>query len=452
MRWTVTLASVLACASVASAEEILRHISWADLHKAGGLTRMEVVGPDDNTPFDRVEVVNPHNEKVTMTLLSVNDPGITGALYALTGKVRYQRVEGKGYLEMWSEFPDGKRHFSRTVGSSGPTQSIQGSSDWRPFVLPFHIVKGDERPHKLVMNVVFRGRGTVEVGPVSLRQYAKGLDPLVAPGDALSEFSWTKLHQAGGLPRVELVHAESKVAYERLKVTNPTDETVRMTILCLDDPKVTHATYALAGMVRCDRVAGQGYLEMLNVFPNGKRYFTRTLGRGPLEPLSGSSGWRRFVLPFYITKTKDRPERLVVNVVLPGRGTVEVSTPVLIQYAAGEDPMAMPGQWWSDRAGGVVGGVLGALVGCLGGLIGWLGSRGVARGFVIGAIKALSFFGVCALAIGVVAVIRSQPYAVYYPLLVGGALCAAIPLGCLGRIRKRYEEIELRRMTALDAT
>lgn len=38
----------------------------------------------------------------------------------------------------------------------------------------------------------------------------------------------------------------------------------------------------------------------------------------------------------------------------------------LVQYAAGEDPLRIEGQWWSEREGGLVGGVAGSLIGLLG--------------------------------------------------------------------------------------
>ena len=47
-------------------------------------------------------------------------PAVTGDSYAITGKVAYEGVEGDGYLEMWSVFPDGSRYFSRTLDDAGP--------------------------------------------------------------------------------------------------------------------------------------------------------------------------------------------------------------------------------------------------------------------------------------------------------------------------------------------
>src|SRR5207245_437754 len=90
-------------------------------------------------------------------------------------------VEGSGYLEMWSRFPQG-RFFSRTLEASGPLGSLRGSSDWRPFVLPFFNGPGGAPPQELTVGVVLPGRGTVAVGPLRLVQFADDENPLAAGG------------------------------------------------------------------------------------------------------------------------------------------------------------------------------------------------------------------------------------------------------------------------------
>lgn len=94
-----------------------------------------------------------------MTLLDLKTPDVQKLRYALDGSVRYENVEGKSYLEMWSWFADGGMYFSRTLGDLGPMQSPEGSSDWRPFTLPFIAESGP--PIRIVFNVVFLKGGTV---------------------------------------------------------------------------------------------------------------------------------------------------------------------------------------------------------------------------------------------------------------------------------------------------
>ena len=219
-----------------------------------------------------------------------------------------------------------------------------------------------------------------------------------------------------------------------------------VTVAIIERPAINGQRYAVTGQVRYEEVDGTGYLEMWSHFPDGAQYFSRTLGDvGPMMKLQGTSGWRRFTLPFDATGAP-LPTRLVVNVVLPGRGVVYLGPLRLVD----DIPDAGGASGSLDRAAGLIGGVAGSLVGCLGALIGVLASRGRAKRFVATAIVSLAIGGALAFAAGVVALSRSQPYAVYYPLLLIGFLAVVIPLGLRPSIRRRYEEIELRRMRARD--
>lgn len=270
--------------------------------------------------------------------------------------------------------------------------------------------------------------------------------------DSLMEISWTRMKSEGKVGAGEILPPDSEAPFEHLKIVGIQPQGPNITILTLDKPGITAATYAITGQVRCEGVEGKAYLEMWNYFADGSRLFSRTLGtHGPMKYLGGSSGWRRFVLPFFLQDNPARPQKLVVNVVLPGPGTVLLGDLRVMQYAPGEDPLATAGQWWGDRTGGLVGAILGSVVGCFGALIGVLVHKGKARRFVMGVMKAMIVVGITLLLLGVVALAQSQPYGVYYPLLLAGALCAVLPAGLLRGVRKRYEQLELRKMEARDA-
>lgn len=108
--------------------------------------------------------------------------------------------------------------------------------------------------------------------------------------------------------------------------------------------------------------------------------------------------------------------------------------------------------WWSDRSAGLVGGWGGAIFGCLGGLIGTLNSLGKGRAFIIAVMKVQVALGAACAVAGIVAVAQHQPYGVYYPLLLLGILLTTINASLLPTVRKRFQELELRRMQSLDAT
>jgi hypothetical protein len=161
--------------------------------------------------------------------------------------------------------------------------------------------------------------------------------------------------------------------------------------------------------------------------------------------LQGSSGWRPFVLPFDATGAP-APTRLVLNVVLPGRGTVYLG-PLELSDEQASSGVAEP----DGRLAGLAGGVAGIAIGLLGALIGILTSLGRARRFVIASATSMVAIGVVAFGAGIVAFATTRTYSSVYPvLLVVGFVSAIVPLTLLPTIRKRYEEIELRAMRAQD--
>jgi hypothetical protein len=106
-----------------------------------------------------------------LTTIEVADLGTAG--YEIRGQVSYQGVAGPSYLEMWSEFPDGGRYFSRTLATDGPMAALSGTSDWRAFELPFYL-NGSRPPARLEINVVLAGAGTVDVGRLEVVNLAVG--------------------------------------------------------------------------------------------------------------------------------------------------------------------------------------------------------------------------------------------------------------------------------------
>src|SRR5438034_2175408 len=211
----------------------------------------------------------------------------------------------------------------------------------------------------------------------------------------------------------------------------------------LDHPPVDGAGYAIWGKIRYTGVQGAGYLEMWSVFPGG-RYFSRTTDtEGPVARITGNSDWRTFELPF---RLQDRllPSRLEVNLILPGTGTVWIDALQLVGY-----PSERAG-WWSARAGGIIGGVGGSVIGMLGALLGTLTARRKARSFVLGAMLALTVLGAGLILVGGVAVIMKQPYAVYFPLLLGGGILTIVFWNGRRTARRAFEDAELRKMRALD--
>jgi hypothetical protein len=269
--------------------------------------------------------------------------------------------------------------------------------------------------------------------------------------EVLREISWGRLGADGALQAGEVRAADGSAPFEYLELSQAEPSGRAIPLLTLQGPGITKPRYALVGQVRHEAVEGQGYLEMWSVFPGGGRYFSRTLGSsGPMRSVQGSSGWRDVVLPFFNEPGAPPPTALEVNLVLPGRGTVHLSPLRLVQYPEGGDPLADRGAWWGARAAGLGGGVAGSVLGCAGALVGVLTQKGKARALVIGLLFAMLLAGVVSAGLGVVALLRSQPHEVVYPLLLAGTLCSILPLTLLPSVRRRYADLELRRMQSRD--
>jgi len=269
--------------------------------------------------------------------------------------------------------------------------------------------------------------------------------------------SWPELQRDGALQGGQVLPSAEGRDFPALRIAGGRQGETRVQVLAIDRPAITTTQYALRGQVRCTDVAGEGYLEMLSAFGEKEEFFSRALSpSGGLRKLNGSCGWRRFVLPFFMDEGQaDRPTRLTLNVVLPGQGAVELGPVELVEYdsreAASADVNRRPDAWWSDPMAGWIGGGAGVLLGVLGAVVGLLAPRGKARGFSMAVVGGMMPVGVVGIVTGVVAVLRAQPYAVYYPLLLIGGLCTVLSLVLAPRIRRQYEAQELRRMQALDA-
>jgi len=215
-------------------------------------------------------------------------------------------------------------------------------------------------------------------------------------------------------------------------------------VTVIESPGVGGTGYAVRGEVAYEDVVGTGYLEMWSHFADGGSYFSRTLDtQGPMAALQGDSAGREFELPLLLNGAAP-PQRLEINVVLPEGGTVSIGAMSLVSL---DDT----GAWWDDSTAGLIGAVAGTAIGLLGAAVGILAGTGRARRFVVATFAVMATTGLALLVWGIVALAGGQPYAVYYPLLLGGGIITLVfGLGMPG-VRRRYRDQELRRIKALDA-
>ncbi len=232
-----------------------------------------------------------------------------------------------------------------------------------------------------------------------------------------------------------------------------------VTVFSLDNPKIAETEYALTGQISYHNITTPGFLEMLNHFPQGQ-FFTRALSpEGPLGLIQASSPWRTFTLPFTTNKDIKAPSKIELNLSLPGGGTIYLKSISLVEHTTGAKALVAPlasgtgdgPVWWSDRTAGWLGAMSGVFIGFAGALIGICSSKGRAKRLVQGIMFLTLGLGLMMVVMGIVAVIREQPYVVYYPLLLGGGIITVVFGALVKTIQKRYLDLELRKMSAVDA-
>ena len=270
--------------------------------------------------------------------------------------------------------------------------------------------------------------------------------------EVIRRVDWQELAAANALKSGTVVGDALEAGAPSLRVVHEGTSPVTLPLVTLERPGIRAARYALRGRVKYEQVAAGSYLEMWNHFKEGA-FFSRTLDRsGPMGRLDGSSDWREIVLPFANREGGSPPDKLVVNLVLAGSGTVVIGPLELVEFGAGDDPLpANATGWWNGRQAGIVGAIAGSTLGILGAVVGWLGSAGRARAFVLTTLRAIAWLGIGALLLGVGALLAGQPYAVYYPLILLGVVTTALGFSLPRTLSKRYEDLELRRIQALDA-
>jgi len=155
------------------------------------------------------------------------------------------------------------------------------------------------------------------------------LAPLVAaaetmPSPPVLTVDWAQLKAEGKLTAGEFVAPRDSSTAATLRLENADDRPRTFTLVTLDKPALTQSSWVLTGRVRCTAIAGKGYVEMLHRFANGTTHFARTMDRqGPQVMLQGTESWRDFAVSFRSLKS-GRPTQIVVSVMLPKKGIVEL--------------------------------------------------------------------------------------------------------------------------------
>jgi peptidoglycan/LPS O-acetylase OafA/YrhL len=111
----------------------------------------------------------------------------------------------------------------------------------------------------------------------------------------------------------------------------------------------------------------------------------------------------------------------------------------------------MTEQWFDPNLyAWIPGTAYGLAAGLMGGLVAWLVPRGRARNFILRAWFALWAAAVALLIVGLAALANGQPWGIWYGLLLPGVIGVLVVGGNSFVIRKRYREVEERRLASKD--
>ena len=138
------------------------------------------------------------------------------------------------------------------------------------------------------------------------------------------------------------------VDFKHLRLTN-SGGTRRYHLLTIEEPHIQRFCYAIDGEVQYRGVEGTGYFEATSHMPDGKRYVMKTLAAGRwLQRIEGDTDWRDFGLAYSVSRNKVLPERIDLDLVLPGPGTVWVGNFYIAQFGPPLEEVSFePQRAWS---------------------------------------------------------------------------------------------------------
>lgn len=277
-------------------------------------------------------------------------------------------------------------------------------------------------------------------------------------------YDWKELAQRRELPGGEIVPMDGRWV---LKIENTKDTPLSFQILNITNPPISKMVCAIIGRVKYENVQHEngsaGQMSMMVHFADkmvvGFPYESGGFEYVNTFDFSGTSDWTDLFFPSdrteYMGLWTNAPPKLEISIFLRAHGTVYLQPLQLVEYERGGiapvfSAVTTSTTWWSERVSGLIGGIGGSVIGCFGALIGCLTGMGKARRFVLAAVKIFIGLGILFTIAGLIAVGFKQPYAVWYALLLPGVILTLVFGANLYPIKKRYDDLEIRRMTSID--
>jgi hypothetical protein len=274
----------------------------------------------------------------------------------------------------------------------------------------------------------------------------------------LRDYDWKNLAQQQTLPGEVISTNGSSIL--KIEITNDTPQD--FLLLKISDPAVIKKAYFLLCEAKRENVSVTNNYDYVSFADRMNHPTSLSLGVECSLPPAVLGGDRRMIyakaigigrnfifgrwtsLQFELVRDslEGLPTQLEVHLFTRGSEVVYLRPIRLWGVAA---------SWWSPQQIGLIGGIGGSVIGCFGALLGLLASKGKARTFVLTTMKIFIALGILLTIAGFVAVVSSQPYAVWYALLLPGVILTLVFSLTLPSIQRRYDELEIRRMTSVDA-
>ena len=163
----------------------------------------------------------------------------------------------------------------------------------------------------------------------------------------------------------------------------------------------------------------------------------------------GTMNWRRDDLNIDRQEIAGLPTQVELKLITQPHETFYIRPIKVLEVERANNGWPLP---MSALAGILIGSIGGPFIGLCGALIGCLAGMGKARRFVLTTTKCLVALGIVLTVAGLVALVCKQPYAIWYPLVLLGGITTLVLSVNYYPIKRRYDELEIRRMTSMDAT
>ena len=111
---------------------------------------------------------------------------------------------------------------------------------------------------------------------------------------------------------------------DSIRIESAASRTVRL--FDVKDPGVQQCLLTYRAEMKGEQVEGRAFLEMWCAIPGRGEFFSKGLH----QPLSGTSDWARYEIPFYL-KRGQMPDLIKLNLAVEGRGVVWLRNIELLQ-------------------------------------------------------------------------------------------------------------------------